>query len=191
MELRELERALAIHCAPALLGVKAASLISLPAEKFPQLTTLAGQYNAQLQGPRFLVLGHCRERTLLLVYRPELLEAALHHPLAEELLKEAGYEVQAPLAWQLRRLMERLEGEGDFPHEVGLFLGYPPEDVVGFLTDKTGTGCKLCGTWKVYHDVEGAQKKFHLYKCCQQWLEKKLDQGETLTSLLGRRDRAA
>ena len=55
------------------------------------------------------------ERTLLLVYRPRLLEGALSHPLARAMLTEAGYPVGAPLPWLLRKLMDRLEGEGDFP----------------------------------------------------------------------------
>ena len=177
------EHILAQHCAPALLGLKAANLLSLPAEQWPDLEVLAGRYNAELKGPRFLVLGHCRERTLLLVYQTELLEEALSHPLAVELLRDAGYPVGAPLPWLFRRLMDRLEGEGDFPHEVGLFLGYPPEDVVGFLSDPLGKGCKLCGCWKVYHDVEGAERKFRSFRRCQVWLEQKLTQGETLRSL--------
>lgn len=184
---RSFERVLAFHCAPALLGVKAACLMSLASDAYPRLETLAGRYNARLTGPRFLVLGRCRERSLLLVYRPELLEAALDQPLARVILAGRGYPVDGPLPWLLRRLMDRLEGEGDFPHEVGLFLGYPPEDVLGFLADSDGTGCKLCGTWKVYHDVEGAKRQFHLYDRCRDWLLRRLDGGTDLEAVLTRR----
>lgn len=190
MERRVFERALACHCAPALLGVKAASLISLSAREYPKLETLAGEYNAKVSGPRFLVLGHCKERSLLLVYRPQLLEEALSHPLARAMLAEAGYPVEPkgsnpPLPWLLRKLMDRLEGEGDFPHEVGLFLGYPPEDVESFLANPEG--CKLCGCWKVYHDVEGAKRLFRKFDACRTWLLKRLDGGEDLPSILERR----
>ena len=27
----------------------------------------------------------------------------------------------------------------EFPHDIGLFLGYPPEDVLGFITNKAYT----------------------------------------------------
>ena len=36
-----------------------------------------------------------------------------------------------------------------FPHEVGLFLGYPLDDVTGFIEQK-GKNYKCCGIWKVY-----------------------------------------
>lgn len=62
------------------------------------------------------------------------------------------------LAALLRHLRRRLLWREGFPHEIGLFLGYPPEDVQGFLADPGGGRCKLCGHWKVYHDVEGARR---------------------------------
>lgn len=49
----------------------------------------------------------------------------------------------------LTRLAQRMEAVGDFPHEVGFFLGYPAEDVVGFIRNK-GQNFKFCGRWKVY-----------------------------------------
>ena len=53
----------------------------------------------------------------------------------------------------------------DFPHEIGLFLGYAPEDVDGFI--RLGAGRAKCvGTWKVYGDLEAAKKKFALFQKC-------------------------
>ena len=55
---------------------------------------------------------------------------------------------------------------GAFPHEIGLFLGYPPEDVEGFRLHR-GRDYKLCGCWKVYSDVEGARQCFRRYDRCR------------------------
>ena len=52
---------------------------------------------------------------------------------------------------------------GEFPHEVGLFLSYPPEDVKGFLEHRP---CKCVGCWKVYENEEAAKKTFAKYKAC-------------------------
>ena len=52
---------------------------------------------------------------------------------------------------------------GEFPHEVGLFLSYPPEDVKGFLEHKP---CKCVGCWKVYENEEADKKTFAKYKAC-------------------------
>ena len=65
----------------------------------------------------------------------------------------------------ITELIKRLEDNGEFPHEIGLFLGYPPEDVEGFIKNGAA-GAKCVGTWKVYGDVETAQRRFAQYKKC-------------------------
>lgn len=52
---------------------------------------------------------------------------------------------------------------GEFPHEVGLFLSYPPEDVKGFIDHRTNN-FKCAGLWKVYGDEEKARSLFAKYK---------------------------
>ena len=54
---------------------------------------------------------------------------------------------------------------GEFPHEVGLFLSYPPEDVKGFIDHGAG-GFKCAGLWKVYGDEEKARSLFEKYRKC-------------------------
>lgn len=54
---------------------------------------------------------------------------------------------------------------GEFPHEVGLFLGYPPEDVKGFI-DHRANDFKCAGLWKVYGDEEKARSLFEKYRKC-------------------------
>ena len=66
----------------------------------------------------------------------------------------------------------RLEGE-EFPHEIGLFLGYPPEDVEGFCRYQ-GQNYKLCGRWKVYGDREAACRRFQRYDHCRDALCRRL-----------------
>ena len=52
---------------------------------------------------------------------------------------------------------------GEFPHEVGLLLSYPPEDVKGFIDHRAG-GFKCAGLWRVYGDEEKARSLFEKYK---------------------------
>ena len=63
------------------------------------------------------------------------------------------------------RLIQRLKSEGTFPHEIGLFLGYPPEDVLGFIHNK-GRNHKCIGCWKVYGDEATARAVFRKYREC-------------------------
>ena len=77
----------------------------------------------------------------------------------------------------LRKLIQRFDEGGEFPHEVGLFLGYPPEDVRGFIEHKY-CGCKCVGSWKVYGDAQKAQEAFSRFDkftriYCEQWAQGK------------------
>ena len=193
MRREDFERALVWHCAPVLVGLKAAGLRALPAESGRSLPGLAGRYNALLEekGLRFLPLCCCGRRQLLLIYREEPLRQALERPAARALLERAGYPVGAPLPRLLRKLMERVESAEEFPHEIGLFLDYPPEDVEGFLNDPGGMGCQLCGCWKVYHDAEGARRRFRQFRQCRDALWARMERGSSLAQLMGMRPEAA
>ena len=69
--------------------------------------------------------------------------------------------------------IRRLRENDEFPHEIGLFLSYPPEDVRGFIENKA-CRFKCAGLWKVYGDEERAKELFRQYKrctdrCCALW----------------------
>ena len=91
---------------------------------------------------------------------------------AVRLLEESGYPCHSAgqcVACLIRRLRESEE----FPHEIGLFLSYPPEDVRGFIENKA-CRFKCAGLWKVYGDEERAKELFRQYKrctdrCCALW----------------------
>ena len=65
---------------------------------------------------------------------------------------------------------------------MGLFLGYPPEDVAAFCRHR-GRDFKVCGCWKVYCDVEGALRCFRRYRRCREALCRRLEEGKALTQL--------
>ncbi len=180
------EETVVYHCSPALVGLKPACLISVAAADYPRPVPLANGYNQALggRGIRFELLCRCDHRFLLLVYRPQLLDQHLSQPEVSRLLTEAGYPVDGSVSDLLQHLRRRLVAGDGFPHEVGLFLGYPPEDVVGFQI-YGGAGCKLCGHWKVYHDVEGAQRKFLQFDRCRDILWARMRDGTTLSRLFG------
>ena len=63
-------------------------------------------------------------------------------------------------------IRDRCQKDG-FPHEIGLFLGYPPEDVQGFI-DHRAMDFKCAGLWKVYGDQQRAQALFDRFRRCTQ-----------------------
>ena len=46
-----------------------------------------------------------------------------------------------------------------FPHEIGVLLGYPAEDVKGFVVNE-GKNYLYSGYWKVYGDLSEAKQLF-------------------------------
>lgn len=103
-------------------------------------------------------------RSLIYVYRPAQLDCDLRHNTADRLLRERGYCMTSP-EHCLRHLMQKLHASDEFPHEIGLFLGYPPEDVDGFIVQGPRC-CKCVGTWCVYGDEQSARKTFAKHQKC-------------------------
>lgn len=177
------ERTLAWLCAPSLAGIKPADLISYRPEAGDP-ADLPARYDRLLspRGIRVRELCRCPRGCLLLVYRPERLERSLSDPRVRELLWAAGYPAEGTLETLLSVLAGRLGQGGPFPHEVGLFLGYPPEDVEGFRLHR-GRDYKLCGCWKVYSDVEGARQCFRRYDRCRAALCRRVRAGGSLPQM--------
>nr|WP_243688156.1 DUF3793 family protein [Geotalea toluenoxydans] len=69
---------------------------------------------------------------LLLLYRPDALANLLEKPAVRAILARAGYAEEVALPQVLARFARCLAADG-FPHEIGIFLGYPLKDVVGFM----------------------------------------------------------
>ena len=69
---------------------------------------------------------------MLLVYRARTLAALLARPATQAVLRRAGYADPADPEAALDELARRFAA-AEFPHEIGVFLGYPLKDVAAFL----------------------------------------------------------
>ena len=154
------------HCSPTLAGMKTGSMFSCSFGEMSDLRSFIRRLNQLLvkKGLRVLPLRIQENRALIYVFRPKRLKQDLKHVTSTRLLKERQYDVNSSDRC-IRHLMQRLKENEEFPHEIGLFLGYPPEDVAGFIENKAAD-YKCVGTWKVYGDVTVAQRTFHKYKKC-------------------------
>ena len=169
-------------CAPTMACLKTGNMFSCAFESREQMTSELRHLNQRLcrKGLRILPLRWRGGKALLYLYRPKLLERDLRDPLSRKLLKECGYTCGSTNAC-LARLIARLRTGENFPHEVGLFLGYPPADVDGFMHRKDSY--KLCGLWKVYDDVEGAIRQFARCRRCTEVYLDCLSRGFSLDRL--------
>ena len=170
---QSLERTLAVHSAPTLLGIKCANLISVAIDECDMYDyTEEFEYRSEL---KMCVLCKCHERQLLYVYHETLLAMQLSQSNIHAFLSQYGYSEDMNLEQMLMHLAERMQC-GNFPHEIGIFLGYPLADVKGFI-ENHGKNCLLCGCWKVYSDPESARRTFANYDRCRDILCDKLQQG--------------
>lgn len=152
------------NCAPTLAGIKTGSLFTCPySSKAEVISSLRGLNQKLLsKGLRVLPLRFSENRALIYLYRPKRLEWDLHQAESVRILQSLGYGC-AGSEQCLVHLSRKLRAQEDFPHEIGLFLGYPPGDVCGFME---GRACKCIGCWKVYTDEAGAKHKFDQYRKC-------------------------
>ena len=178
------DRKLAFHAAPTLLGIKAANMLSLSRAELDvdENIQLFNEKAAQ-KGLKIEVLCECGQKALLLVYNQTLLEKRFSDIKIREFMKGYGYSEEMTLDECISRLSERIDGCGDFPHEVGIFLDYPLEDVVGFI-ENNGANYKFCGCHKVYGDEDRAIRIFSNYTKCRNFLCGKLNMGNDLYQAL-------
>ena len=182
-EAQRFEQTLAFHGAPSMAGIKPADLFSwagAPEDTAALIDCFAREMART--GIQVRRLCFCRGRSLILVYRPNRLQEHLEQEEIYTLLRRDGYPVEGGLEAMLDHLARRILESSGFPHEVGLFLGYPVEDVVGFQ-EHDGRDFKFSGLWKVYSDVERAQECFRRYSCCRQGLCRRLESGCPLNKI--------
>ena len=160
---RNFETVMIEQCSPVLAGLKAAGLFRYETQDCKDLAERVRGWNARLgeKGLRVRVLKGCTRthRYLVYVYRENRLREVLSDEKVRTFLVQEGYRLPEgaddcePL---LRQLSRRLCCEAEFPHEIGVFLGYP-------LT--------CCGCWKAYGDRDAAERLFaQLNKCTRVYL---------------------
>ncbi len=170
------------HCSPTLKGLKTGNLFTVKdaGSAKEEIRDINRRINGY--GLRMVPMRHSRGKVLVYLYRPDRLKADLENPAAAWILKRLGYPVENSekcVAVAARHLRE----DASFPHEIGLFLSYPPEDVQGFMDHPT-EGVKAVGCWKVYGDQESAERTFRSYRQCTEICRQAIRCGSTLEQLI-------
>ena len=176
---RTFEGVLVRQCAPTLAGLKPGSIFCF---KYPSLEIFRQkvcQWNERLT-PLGLTVQILLERpgsnsAIVYVYRRSHLEQLLADPACRGFLQNAGY-TETALDGLLVQLSHRLEAQSEFPHEIGVFLGYPLRDVIGFIENR-GRNFTCCGFWKSYGDPAEMQVCFDCYRRCIQTYVTMFEQG--------------
>ena len=176
---RTFEAVLVRQCAPTLAGMKPGSIFCFNHSPLEVSRQKVCQWNKQL-APFGLTVQILLERpgsssVIVFVYRHDRLEQMLSDDAYQSFLAEAGYE-RTNLDGLLGQLAYRLRTQPEFPHEIGVFLGYPLRDVIGFI-ENHGRNFTCCGFWKSYGDPAEMQVCFACYRRCIQTYVAMFEQG--------------
>ncbi|MBQ9844839.1 MAG: DUF3793 family protein [Oscillospiraceae bacterium] len=177
------EHMLIDHCSPTLAGVKTGSLFTCDYKSKNKVYLEIRRINRILvpKGLRLLPLRFHKGKVLIYLYRPDQLENDLTDHTASRLLRQCGYSLKNG-NYCIVELIGKLNSAESFPHEIGLFLGYPPEDVDGFMNGSPAD-FKYSGLWKVYGDVDKAKKTFARYRKCSEHYKGRWQKGTSLEQL--------
>lgn len=157
---KRLQFQIVLQCAPFLKGIKISSITNVDKKDCKELrAVLKGT------GIDYKILTVRKGRCLVFFYRKKEFETYLKDGHIQNFLKEYGYEL-----FRVDDILKRLSARVckysveniEFPHEIGVFLDYPIEDVKGFIQNE-GKECLMAGYWKVYHNPGKAQMLFHAY----------------------------
>ena len=166
------------QCAPVLKGVKISNLITMKPGGWRKI-------RAYLKKSRIICipLYADAEKEVLFLYRYEQLERHLKNREVREFLRGCGYESfeVASVLVRLRRRYRLYAGiSKEFPHELGVLLGYPVGDVQGFI-DNRGENSLTSSYWKVYQNPKEAERIFDLYDRVKEQALKEIMCGQSLS----------
>lgn len=181
MNTDNLENQLILQCAPLIAGLRMSCLFIISRHNLGSLYGL-------LRGSRisYYVLYVTREKVVILLYHVQRLAAYLGSQEARDFLKQQGYPLcrLSEIFLTLRnRYQEYHKGISEFPHEMGLLLGYPIEDVKGFIRNK-GKNPLYAGYWKVYCDVGEKRELFVMFRLAKQMLAGHLQNGADIRDII-------
>lgn len=176
---RKKEFRVAMQCAPVLKGIKAANLV----------TARPGNWRfvrQELTGCRVIcaLIYADAGKEVLFLYRYGLLEQHLKNRQVRAFLEGYGYQATdvAGVLKRLGRRYQRYVGLGEeFPHELGVILGYPVADVEGFIANR-GRNSLMSGYWKVYQNREYARQVFQSYDEAREAVARELLEGYSLAA---------
>lgn len=179
------EESLVWHASPTLASIKVANLYSFRFASKQECIDTIKQFNLMMnpKGIYIELLKNTGDFYLIYVYRKSRLQIDLYDISVQSFLCEMGYPINSSPYGYLNMLKKRLKKEKDFPHEIGVFLGYPLADVKAFIKMK-GQNCIACGDWKVYGNEEVARGLFCKYKHCREVYVSVYEAGRKFTDML-------
>ena len=181
MDGTSLEMRIAYQCAPLLAGLKPSNLLMLREREVSYV-----QWMLKQAGITYFIAAQEQGKAAVLLYNKGELQRYLVQDQVAKGLKKIGYRELAlgKVLYVFRRHYEAfLRGETDFPHEMGFLLGYPVEDVEGFIRNE-GQNCLYTGDWKVYDNLTEKLTLFGKFEAARESLLKMISGGMEILDIM-------
>lgn len=181
------------YTAPTLCGIKPGNLFTVKKTDFSQECFSKWKKRFKENGISVLNTESRCGKIIVITYNVTWVRLLLEDSFTRAFLASKGYShCNENFCAQtfMKELSSRIKCEKDFPHEVGIILGYPITDVIEFDLNK-GRDCKYCGYWKSYSDIEKAKKCQTMYRECSEKCSRLLEEGFSLPQIIKEYKRAA
>lgn len=168
-------------CAPVIKGLTIANTIT------GKKGTCNYLLNVLDNSPLSIHLLHKNDKNeIILIYREANLKEYLFQDEVKTYLKELGYK-RCDLNYVLNKLTKRFSSfylkKTAFPHELGIILNYPIEDIKGFIENQ-GQNYLACKYWKVYSNLNETLKVFKEFDKALETSLKQLLSGYRLNEII-------
>lgn len=181
---RDIEMQIAFHCAPLIAGLKLSNLLMIHNKDLDRTTSLLKR-----AGISYFVVAVTNGKVAVLLFDRQRLEHYLQEEKVRQIFRDMGYQDDA-MGKILYAFRQRYEGyllrDQEFPHEMGLVLGYPVEDVEGFILNE-GENCLYIGYWKVYENLSEKMALFRQFEKAREVLLRLLSDGITIAEVVRKR----
>lgn len=181
MNRNDLNTQLALQCAPLLAGIKISNLLII--QRFNKENVMKLFQKTDIS---YYILYESDDKVTFLLFNKQELSNYLTQNSVSDLLYIWGYyslELDVILEEFSKRYSKYMKHKSDFPHEMGLLLGYPVEDVTGFIENQ-GRNYLYIGYWKVYSNLSEAIHLFNKYNEAKEEVIVLLSKGNTIHNII-------
>ena len=154
---------------PTVIGVKPASLINAGSRALEYCRARFGGDS----GVEYAVVKLHEVRVQLFVWHRQSLARTLADSRMSACLERLGYPATVSTEELVELVTSKIQGNA-YPHEIGLFLGYPIKDVYGFMGFPIPYR-KTMG-WRMYGDVRPSERAYDAYKRAREQVKSMMKQ---------------
>lgn len=174
-----IENFLVYNISLVIAGVKPAVTIAFRKKNLRMYNTWnkMGKNFIKSLGLKYIELRENNESIVLMIYDENILEKELNKKENIDFLIKLGY-LEKVIIDEYIQILKTRYNKYHCPHELGLFLGIPFEDVKDFM-ECTTKKCLLCGYWKVYNNSDEAKMIFNQYDEVKHYTIKNMLEGNS------------